>query len=167
MKHIETNLSKIEHLAHVREDENFRFRAFLKEKDGEKVDRIVHRLHEEITGKIDCLSCGNCCKLQVELDEEDIEVLSRLENISPESYEDSYCETDAFGDVVLKVKPCRYLEGTTCTIHEHKPRRCKEFPNTHKKDFNHRLLGMISYYEICPIVFNLMEQLKDEMRFRR
>jgi len=26
---------------------------------------------------------------------------------------------------------------------------------------------MIEFYEICPVVFNLMEILKDELRFRR
>jgi len=39
-----------------------------------------------------------------------------------------------------------------------------------REDENYRfrafLKGMIEYYAICPIVFNLMEGLKEEMRFR-
>ena len=41
--HLETDLLKIEYLASIREDENYRFRAFLKGKDSVQVDTIVHR----------------------------------------------------------------------------------------------------------------------------
>ena len=166
--HIETDLSKINHLASIREDENFRFRAFLKSKDSDKVDTIVHRLHEEITKQIDCTLCGNCCcNLKLRLYKEDIVTLSRLENVTSESYEQKHCETDAFKEIFFKTIPCRYLEKTKCRIYESRPKQCREFPYTNKKGFTSRSLGMIDFYEICPIVFNLMEQMKDEMRFRR
>ena len=38
---------------------------------------------------------------------------------------------------------------------------------TNEDGFISRLYGMISFYEIYPIVFNLMERLKEIMRFRR
>jgi len=82
---LEANLSKIKHLATVREKENYRFRTFLKGKNDEKVDRIVHRLHDELIRQIDCTLCGNCCcQLSVELHPKDIAALARLENITPE-----------------------------------------------------------------------------------
>jgi len=109
--YLETNLLKIKHLASIRENENFRFRVFLKGKDGDRIDRIVHRLHKEITGQIDCTLCGNCCiELQPELHQEDIEVLADLENITSEQYKVDYCEVDEFNDIYIKSKPCRYLE---------------------------------------------------------
>jgi len=166
--HLETNLLKIKQLASIREDENFRFRTFLKGKDGDKVDKIVHRLHKEITEQIDCTICGNCCcQLKTELHQEDIDVLARMENITPENFKEKYCEKDVFNDTLLKSLPCRYLEGKKCSIYENCPKECKQFPYTDKKGFVSRLLGMINFYEFCPIVFNLMEKLKDEMRFRR
>jgi len=165
--YIETDLSKIKHLSSIRENENIRFRTFLKGKDGAKVDSIVHRLHEEISKQIDCGLCGNCCNMRPRLYKEDIEVLSRLENITPESYEQNYCEPADFNEIYLKSMPCRYLEGTKCSIQENRPKQCRDFPYTNKEGFTSRLLGMLGFYEICPIVFNLMERLKDEMQFRR
>jgi Fe-S-cluster containining protein len=164
---IETDLSRIEQLAALREDENFRFRSYLKGKDSDQVDRIVHGLHREITEQIDCTLCGNCCsQLQANIDRKDIAVLAQIENMTPEMFESNFCEED-FDETLLNMMPCRYLEGTKCRIYENRPAQCRSFPNTDKKRFTSRLLGMLRYYEICPIVFNLMERLKDEMRFRR
>ena len=164
---IEKNLLKIKHFAAIREDENYRFRAFLKEKDGKIIDRIVQRLHLEITQQIDCTLCGNCCcVLKPRLHPEDIIVLARLENMTPKSYQDNYCEKTAFDEIFLKTKPCRYLEEKRCSIFKNRPEECKSYPNTQKEKFTSRLLGMINAYEVCPIVFNLMEQLKDETRFK-
>jgi Fe-S-cluster containining protein len=166
--HIETNLSKIKHLASLREDENLRFRAFLKGKDGDKVDTVVHHLHKEITAQIDCTLCGNCCcRLKPELYEKDITKLSQIEGVTPENYFENYCEKDEYGDTYLKTIPCRYLNGKKCSIYENRPEECRHFPYTDKERFISRLFGMLNFYEFCPIVYNLMEQLKIEMRFRR
>jgi Fe-S-cluster containining protein len=165
--YLETNLLKIKQLAAKREDENFRFRTFLKGKDPDKVDGIVHRLHEKYTSLIDCTTCGNCCScLKPRVEEDDIEILARLEKISSEEYTASYCEED-FGDVYLKDMPCRYADEKKCSIYENRPTQCCDFPYTDKDGFISRLLGMISFYEVCPIVFNLMEELKDKFRFYR
>jgi hypothetical protein len=48
MIHLETDLAKIGRLGVKREDENFRFRSFLKGKDGHKVDQLIHRINKEI-----------------------------------------------------------------------------------------------------------------------
>jgi len=165
--YFETNLSKIKQKAAEREDENFRFRAFLKDKDIKKIDEIVHQLHKDITKQIDCTLCGNCCiQLKPRLDEKDIAVLALLENIFSEKYMEEYCEKD-FGDIYLENIPCRYVEGKKCSIYENRPMQCRKFPYTDEEGFISRSLGMIGFYEICPIVFNLMERLKWEMRFRR
>ena len=164
--HIETDLLKIKRFASIREKENIRFRTFLKGKDSDKVDSIVHRLNEELSKQIDCTLCGNCCNIKPRLRKEDIARLAQLENITPESYQEKYCEKD-FGDIYLKTIPCRYFDGKKCSIDENRPKTCQDYPYTAKEGFIFRLYGMLNSYEICPIVFNLMERLKDEMRFRR
>ena len=164
---LETNLSKIKKIAAKREDENFRFRAFLKGKDSKEVDSVVHQLHTKIASQIDCSLCGNCCYcLKSKVSKEDITVLARLENISPEKYLTCYCEEE-MGSIYLKDIPCRYMDGKKCSIYEHRPIQCKTFPYTSKEGFISRLWGMIGFYAICPIVFNLMEELKDIFRFYR
>jgi Fe-S-cluster containining protein len=164
----ETDLSKIERLASIREDENLRFRVFLKNKESDKIDKIVHRLHNEITKQIDCTLCANCCcHSETGLCEDDIIRLAELEGITPEDYLDNYCEKDVLSGTFLKSLPCRYLEEKKCRIYENRPKECQHFPHTHKERFTSRLYGMLRFYEFCPIVFNLMERLKEEVRFRR
>ncbi|MDR1120500.1 MAG: YkgJ family cysteine cluster protein [Dysgonamonadaceae bacterium] len=164
--YIETNLSKIKQFAAIRKNENIRFRTFLKGEDGKEIDSIVHRMHKEITAQIDCAACANCCCCLVpNLSKADLNMLSGMENISPEEFQAAYCETD-YGDIYLKDIPCRYLDGKKCSISENRPEQCQTFPNTNKPGFISRLWSMISYYEICPIVFNLMEMLKKELKFR-
>jgi len=166
--YVETDLLKIKHLSSVREDENYRFRKFLKDKENEKIDRIVRRLHDELIRQIDCTLCGNCCcQLKPELYRDDIAVLARLENTTPENYQDCYCEEADFGEFFLKTIPCRYLVDKKCCIYENRPEECRSFPYTGKENFISRLWSMIDLYGICPIVFNLMERLKGKLRFRR
>ena len=169
MKQIETDLLKIKYFATVRENENIRFRAFLKSKSSTEVDNIVHRLHKEIAAQIDCTLCGNCCcQLKPELHEKDIIILSQIEKITPENYIDNYCEKDDFdNDIYLKTIPCRYLEGKKCSIYDSHPEECRRFPYTCEDGFISRLFEMLNFYEFCPIVFNLMEKLKGELEFRR
>jgi Fe-S-cluster containining protein len=165
--YIETDLDEIKYLASVRENENLRFRSFLKTKNGAKVDSFVHQLHQSLTEQIDCTACGNCCcKLDLRLHEKDITVLSKLEDSTPKKYIENYCEKDYDGHIFFKSTPCRYLDGKTCSIYENRPTECRDFPYTHKKGFSSRLLNMIGLYEDCPIVFNLMEQLKIKFYFR-
>ncbi|MDR2286389.1 MAG: YkgJ family cysteine cluster protein [Prevotellaceae bacterium] len=164
--YIEKNLVTIKRFAAIHEDENYRFRAFLKRQNSAKVDATVLRLNKEITPKIDCTLCGNCCNLQPVLAEEEIETLAKLENITSEEYMEKYC-AEKFGDIYLYAKPCHYLAKTGCSIYGNRPEECRAFPCTDKKGFTSRLLEMINRYEVCPIVYNLMERLKDEMGFRR
>lgn len=77
---METNIRKIKVLSKEKAEENWAFRAYLKECDisPEEIDAIVHRLYKEVSSKIDCKACGNCCKeITPVLDEEDIEKLSK------------------------------------------------------------------------------------------
>ncbi|MDR1881882.1 MAG: YkgJ family cysteine cluster protein [Prevotella sp.] len=132
------------------------------------MDKIVHRLHREIATAIDCKQCANCCmELTPEVQPEEIEQFARLDGISIEEYQNQYCEKDEYGDIAFKNKPCRYLDGKVCSIYEIRPHECRMYPYTQKDGFIFRLLGMLAFYPVCPIVFNLMEILKDELGFRR
>jgi uncharacterized protein len=165
---IEMNLAKIERLAIQRENENFAFRMFLKSLDGKDVDKIVHRLHREVTRRIDCLECGNCCNSLVpRVREDEISLLAGLDKVSVEDFTKDHLEEDKYdGSLFLKATPCRYLNGKACTIYENRPKECREYPYTHRRGFVFRTLSMITNYAICPIVFNIMENLKIELEFK-
>jgi hypothetical protein len=81
---VETDLKKIKEVVEKKEDENWKFRSFLKGYDikVEELDSIVHGLFEEVYSQIDCKTCGNCCReISPVLDDEDIERLSRVNGV--------------------------------------------------------------------------------------
>ena len=57
------DIERIKSLAEAKEDENWRFRVYLKGLDlpGADLDRLVWRHLEDVTRRIDCCSCANCC----------------------------------------------------------------------------------------------------------
>jgi len=168
MNQLELNLEKISQLAKQNENQNYRFRSFLKMQDSEKIDKIVHCLHREVSGQIDCTLCGNCCKqLTPGLTENEISRLSEIDNIPKDDFILNFVEYDSMeGESFLKGNPCKYLNDKKCTIYSIRPEDCKSYPHTHKEKFNTRTLGIIENYGICPIVFTIFERLKLEMRFR-
>lgn len=169
MYHLELDLKKIASLAEQNESENFEFRAFLKGQDPEKVDKVVHELHEHIVSQIDCQKCGNCChELCPGLSASELKTLAEIDKLSESEFEDKYVAIDEFeGIKYMKDTPCKYLNGNSCAIYEKRPEVCRSYPHTHKAQFTSRTFGMIENYGICPIVFNLMEELKERMGFFR
>lgn len=167
MRPLELNLEKIVLLGEKNRDRNFVFRSFLKIQDDEKIDKIVARLNAEITKQIDCTACGNCCvELRPYLSKVEIKRLSKIENLTPNEYSERYLQKDELDDAsYLKGIPCKYLKNKRCTIYALRPNDCRSFPHTHKKGFSFRMLEMIEYYSICPIVFNIFERLKEELQF--
>lgn len=165
---IETDLTVIERLSIQRESENFAFRAFLKDFESARVDKIVRKLHRKVTAKIDCLECGNCCnQLTPRVREEEIKLLAGFDNADIETYTSLHLEKDAYdGSLYLKALPCRYLDEKACTVYENRPKECREYPYTHRKGFVFRTMNMIANYGICPIVFNVMENLKVKLWFK-
>lgn len=168
MKPLELDIQKIKLESERRRDENFRFRAFLKGVNGNKLDRHVHELYEDISGRIDCTACGNCCtSMYPSLSSKEIKVLANIENESEESFTEKCIEYDKTeGLRFLKGRPCRYLSDCKCTIYENRPGDCRSFPYLHKSQFASRLWGVIDNCAVCPIVYNVYEELKRIYRFR-
>ncbi len=61
---LQTDPKVVAELAAEREDENWRFRSFLKgiDLDIEELDANVHRHYDDVASRIDCCACGNCCR---------------------------------------------------------------------------------------------------------
>ncbi len=165
--YLELDLKKIERLGKIREYENVRFRSFLKGFDDKKIDPIVHRLNEEISAQIDCTECGNCCKvLRSRIAEHDIERLAGGLGISRSQVIERYLELYD-NELYIEQIPCPFLKDNKCTVYEYRPDDCRSYPHLHKPHFISRLWSVIDNYSICPIVFNVVERLKDELGFRR
>jgi hypothetical protein len=168
MEQLELDINKIAAMAVRKEDQNYRFRSFLKSQDDVKVDKMVQRLHARIASRIDCTLCGNCCKkLSPRVTDNEIQHLAGKENLSTADFESRFIEYDQLADgKFLKDIPCRYLREKKCTVYADRPENCQSYPHLQKPDFTSRTLGVIANYAICPIVYNVYETLKQEMGFR-
>jgi uncharacterized protein len=165
---LETDLDKIKKLAEQREDENWRFRSFLKgcDKSDRKIDRIVHDLYQRISAEIDCKQCGNCCrKMSPVLSQKDIRDFSQSLGIDVKNFKEQYLAKDEEtpNKFWFNKLPCPFLKSNLCLNYEHRPQDCRSFPHLHKRDFTHRLWNVVENYAICPWVFNVYEYLKKEL----
>jgi Fe-S-cluster containining protein len=161
----------IERYARSNEADDWRFRTFLKGRlnmSTEKTDEIVRSTTDEVWQHIDCTKCANCCKtLPVVVDNADVKRLAAL-NISQQQFLDRYVTKDAFGDKQFASTPCPFLgEDNLCTVYEDRPKACHDFPYLHAEHFVSRSLMMISNTGTCPIVFNVWQELKTRLGFRR
>ena len=163
---MEINLKKISKISKIKEQENWKYRTFLKGYDisCEELDSIVHELFSTVSAEVDCTACGNCCKkISPVLNKNDIHRLSEILGISIEQFQDQYLKKDEDGEYVFNELPCSFLEKNICTQYEYRPTDCRSYPHLHKEDFVFRLFGVIENYSICPIVFNVYELLKERI----
>lgn len=163
-----TDLDRIATLARGREEENWRFRAFLKGCDipEGRIDRIVHRLYREVSVAVDCTVCANCCRvIAPTLDRDDVERLARGPGLTPDELVERYmAPDDEAGRYVFRDLPCPFLADGRCAHYGLRPEACRSFPHLHKDGFTTRLMGVVSNASVCPIVFNVLERLKAEVR---
>lgn len=163
---METNLQTIAALAEEREDENYRFRSFLKGKDGDKIDARVHRLNAVVEAQIDCTKCGNCCKsFMISVEKNELDAVAIYLQAPVETIKEKYIEESEGGAMLISAIPCHFLGGTKCTVYEARFSVCREFPHLHQPGFIFRMFNVIQHYGICPIVFNVVEELKAELKF--
>lgn len=161
------NLDIIAQNAVAKEKENDLFKQYLKQQNNQAIDKIVHQLNEEISAQIDCTQCGNCCRsLMINVETSDAARLSAHLNISEENFYKKYIETSATGNVsVMNKIPCHFLHENKCNVYEARPSECREFPGLHQPNFTQRLFATFMHYSRCPIVYNVVEELKIELLF--
>lgn len=140
--------------------ENDNFRNFLKTQPSDEVDSLVNQLNAKITPLIDCLSCGNCChSLMINVTEEEADNLSNHLKQSRADFDDKYLEKGS-SMMVINTIPCTFLTGKACSVYEHRFAGCREFPALHLPNFTSRLFTTFMHYDRCPIIYNVIEELK-------
>ena len=70
----------------------------------EKADTEIHRLHDEASARIDCLTCGNCCRtLGPRITDKDVEKMSKALRMKAVDVINRYLRTDEDGDMVFRL----------------------------------------------------------------
>lgn len=150
--------------AKLKRKENLKFVAKLKTKKAfaKQMDDVVHKLHDEVFRKLDCLTCANCCKTTSPIFKMlDIERLSKYFRIKPVQFIAQYLRIDSDNDYVLKVAPCPFLgPDNYCSVYDVRPNACQEYPHTDRKKFYQLLDLSLKNTEVCPAVYEIFEKLK-------
>ena len=148
--------------------ENDRFRLFVQERNNELIDQLVSQLNEKIASRISCTDCGNCCKsLMIVISDAEADTLSEHLQQSRALFDAQYLEKGSDGLMIMSRMPCHFLRDNKCTVYEHRFEGCKEFPALHLPNFKRRMFTIFMHYERCPIIFNVVEELKNQMSFER
>ncbi len=158
---VETNLEVIGAMAEAREEENAQFKDFLKRQDAEAIDTLVFELNKKIESQVDCTKCGNCCRtLMINVEQKEADDLQQYLDISKNEFESKYVEKSESGMMVVNTIPCHFLSENKCTVYEHRFADCRNFPNLHLPGFTKRLFATFMHYGRCPIIYNVVEELK-------
>ncbi len=150
------------------EDENLRFRTFLKiHADPDELDRQFLALHRELFAGYDCCKCRNCCRTySTTLSEEEIAGISAYLGMTRQKFLED-CLIRGRDGLELPA-PCRFLDmDGRCQLQGCKPEECRGFPYTDRPDRLASLYGILSAPEVCPVVFEILERLKELYHFRR
>jgi uncharacterized protein len=168
------DLVQLRVLAQEKEDENWRFRQFLKgqcDLEPEEIDRRVAAATERVWAGIDCTTCANCCReVRPTFSEEEAGRLAQRLEMAPQQFIESYLERTEPGDEnpwQTRTTPCPFLKDNRCSVYEDRPADCRGYPYLYEPEFVFRTMGMIERTSTCPIVYEVMEELKTSVGFTR
>jgi uncharacterized protein len=168
------DLVQIRESSKKKEDENWKFREFLKFRcdwDSDEIDRHVFATTKRVWAGIDCKTCANCCReVRPSFSEEELARLARRLGMKREQFIERYLErTDKLSENPWQTRttPCPFLKDNLCSVYEDRPANCSEYPYLYKPDLPGRTSAMLERIPTCPIVFEVVERLKKSMGFRR
>lgn len=144
---------------------NKRFLGKLGRRPPRDLDRRASELHEETFAEIDCLACANCCRTTSPIVRDvDVTRLARHLNMRPAELIERYLLLDEDGDYVMNQAPCPFLgPDNYCSVYEARPRACREYPHTDRKNF-HQILGLtLKNTLICPAARRVVEGLRRQL----
>jgi len=163
-----TDLVQIRRLEHQKRSENAKFRAYLK--SHRHSDRRLRRFGEEIEAEIDCTQCANCCRVtEVGITPRDVEKLAKFIGVSENEFKQQFTQRDDADAMILKRGEggCVFLEGNLCSVYEARPLNCANFPHVVRGtgSIASRMWKFLDRAAYCPIIYNWMEKVKEDIGF--
>lgn len=167
MQYYETDLTVIATAAEGRDEENDHFLRSLTQYNDDTLDAKVHEINNRVSAGVDCTACGRCCeKLVINITHEEIDRLADVFEMPVPELKEQYIEESLAGNCYINSVPCHFFAEKKCTIYEHRFTECRDFPHLHKPGFRKRFLGTLMHYGNCPIIYNVVEELKVELGFK-
>lgn len=120
---------------------------------------------------IDCTQCANCCRqVKPEFSDEEVSRLAQRLAMTSQQFIETFLQpSDPLGEKpwTTRTTPCPFLKDNLCSVYEDRPADCSGYPYLYKPEFVFRTLGMLDRAYTCPIVFEVLEDLKKSLRFLR
>jgi len=128
----------------------------------EEWDRFVKDCYVEVSGRINCAECGECCRqIHVTFDESDSERMASHLGMDTEDFIDKYFTRIGKGERdIMKERPCFFQKGNLCEHYEWRGQDCRGFPYLDQPGFRDRLTSLLYVLDICPIVREVWEKVK-------
>lgn len=145
---------------------NKKLKEKLKKTKPKNLDETFHQLHEQTFEEIDCLNCANCCKTTSPIFlQTDIDRLAKVFRMKSSQFIDTYLRRDEDGDYVLTTAPCPFLnQDNTCLVYEDRPKACREYPHTDRKNMLGILDLTLKNTLVCPAVFKIFYEIGKDYR---
>ena len=164
----ETMPQRLQHLRQRARDEkkeNKKYFEKLAKRKPRELDATAAALHEEVFEHTDCLQCANCCKTASPIfRDKDIERIAGHFRMRPGDFVEKHLHIDEEGDYVLKHQPCPFLgSGNYCSIYDIRPKACREYPHTDRKNFHQILDLTLKNTMICPAAFEVVKRLREAL----
>ena len=137
-------------------------KKMLKNLKKKNLDILFQDHHYKVFEEIDCFACANCCITTGPLIlERDIDRISKSLRMKPTSFINKYLRRDEDNDWVFKTMPCPFLDSDNyCLIYDVRPKACREYPHTDRKNI-HQLFGKtLINSTICPAVGMILERIR-------
>jgi len=162
--------NSVAELAREKHEENWRFRTFLKmvsPQVGRRVDQLAGEFGRAAEAEMDCTACGACCRDNcIQLSSEEQARLAGHLHIPVELFAAQYVSPDEDGEPSLDARPCPFLDDKRCSVYQDRPEACRGYPYL-GGNVSSRMVGIIERAAVCPIVFDMLENLKEAVGFRR
>lgn len=134
----------------------------MKRKD---LDELFLDIHEEVFAEINCMECGNCCKvLGPKVNNRDVDRIGKYINMRSGKVRKNYLEVDEDNDFIFQSMPCPFLkEGNHCSIYDARPKACAEYPHTDMPNMQKKLHITLKNSLVCPGIYRILERIKEEI----
>jgi Fe-S-cluster containining protein len=130
------------------------------------LDDLTASINSEVAPQIDCTACGACCRnLMIHVTPAENKRIADTLNMSTEAFEEQYVESGSSGTQIINAVPCHFLCDSKCRVYEQRYADCRAFPNLDQPRFKTRLFATLMHYGMCPIIFNVIEELKQQTQF--
>jgi uncharacterized protein len=166
------DLVQIREMAERKKDESSRFRQFLKTRcnlERDEIDRRVFATTRRVCSGIDCTTCANCCReMKPTFSEEEVDRVAQRLRMARQQFIETYLErseADSQNPWQTRTTPCPFLRDKLCSIYEDRPAECNGYPYLYGPNFVFRTMAMMERTFTCPIVYEVMEELKKSLGF--